>query len=139
MSAKILFLPVGNGDMTLIRTESALRLDINIRTAADDPDDETSDARLLRDRLERDGEGRFYVDVFLVSHPHKDHCTGLRLGARSGRCVCPSALGSVRPAFERTSSVNGYLSTSRRWFADQRHVGGMGGDSWLMTATRHTA
>ena len=81
MSAKISFLPVGNGDMTLIRTESGLRIlvDINIRTAADDPDDETSDvARLLRDRLERDGEGRFYVDVFLVSHPDKDHCTGLR-------------------------------------------------------------
>ena len=80
MSAKITFFPVGNGDMTLVRTESGLRIliDTNIRTAADDPDDDTPDVtRLLRDRLERDGKGRLYVDVLLVSHPDKDHCTGL--------------------------------------------------------------
>ena len=81
MSARITFFPVGNGDMTLIRTESGRNIlaDINIRAAADDPDDDTPDvARFLRDRLDRDGKGRLYVDVVLVSHPDKDHCTGLR-------------------------------------------------------------
>jgi hypothetical protein len=31
---------------------------------------------MLRKRLQRDDHGRLYVDVFLLSHPDKDHCTG---------------------------------------------------------------
>ena len=81
MRAKVMFFPVGNGDMVLVTTESGRRIliDVNIRTAADDPDDDTPDvARFLRDRLERDSEGRWYLDALIVSHPDKDHCTGLR-------------------------------------------------------------
>lgn len=81
MKAKLNFFPVGNGDMTLIETESGktILVDINIRAAADDPDDETPDvAAKLRDRLKRDAEGRLYVDGFLLSHPDQDHCAGLR-------------------------------------------------------------
>ena len=80
MAATISFFPVGNGDMTLITTESGRKIliDMNIRLAADDPDDETPDvASLLRERLERDSAGRLYVDAFLVSHPDEDHCNGL--------------------------------------------------------------
>ena len=80
MAATISFFPVGNGDMTLIATESGRKIliDMNIRLAADDPDDETPDvASLLRERLERDSAGRLYVDVLLVSHPDEDHCNGL--------------------------------------------------------------
>lgn len=80
-NAKIMFFPVGNGDMTLVMTESGrwLLIDANIRTAADDPDDATPDvARLLRERLSHDADGRLYVDALLVTHPDKDHCTGLR-------------------------------------------------------------
>ena len=45
MSSKISLFPVGNGDMTLIETESGrkIMIDMNIR-AADDPDDKTSDS-----------------------------------------------------------------------------------------------
>ena len=41
----IRFFPVGNGDMTLVVFESGRKLliDMNIRTAADDPDDDTPD------------------------------------------------------------------------------------------------
>jgi len=81
MTAKVTFFPVGNGDMTLIETESGekILIDVNIRAAADDPDDDTPDvASMLRDRLERDSEGRLYVDTFLLSHPDQDHCAGLR-------------------------------------------------------------
>lgn len=81
MTANITFFPVGNGDMTLIRTESGRRIliDINIRKAADDPDDETVDvAKRLRERLDRDVEGRLFVDAFLLSHPDQDHCAGIR-------------------------------------------------------------
>ena len=81
MTGTISFFPVGNGDMTLVVTESGRKLliDLNIRAAADDPDDDTPDvAGMLRERLERDALDRFYVDALLVSHPDKDHCTGLR-------------------------------------------------------------
>jgi len=81
MAAKILFFPVGNGDMTLIVLESGRKvlIDTNIRAAADDPDDDTPDvAGELRGHLTRDANGRLYVDALLVSHPDQDHCTGLR-------------------------------------------------------------
>ena len=80
MNAKITFFPVDNGDMTLVELESGrtILIDTNIRAAADDPDDPTRDvAKDLRDRLKRDDQGRLYVDVFLLSHPDQDHCSGL--------------------------------------------------------------
>jgi hypothetical protein len=76
----IVFYPVGNGDMTLIETESGRKIliDTNIRDAADDPDDSTLDvAKKLKQRLNRDAEGRPYVDVLLLSHPDQDHCNGM--------------------------------------------------------------
>lgn len=81
MSARIEFFPVGNGDMTLVTLETGrtILIDCNIRGAADDTDDEdTPDVgQSLRDRLERDASDRLFVDAFLLSHPDKDHCTGL--------------------------------------------------------------
>ncbi|HEB85569.1 MAG TPA: metallohydrolase [Gammaproteobacteria bacterium] len=80
MNASITFSPVNNGDMTLVELESGrtILIDTNIRAAADDPDDPTRDvAQGLRDRLKRDDQGRLYVDVFLLSHPDQDHCSGL--------------------------------------------------------------
>jgi hypothetical protein len=82
MSAKITFFPVGNGDMTLVRFAdqegTSLLIDMNIRQAADDPNDITRDVgKDLRDRLPKDQHGRPYVDALLLSHPDKDHCTGL--------------------------------------------------------------
>jgi len=81
MVAKVLFFPVGNGDMTLIILESGRKvlIDMNIRAAADDPYDDTPDvAGELGGHLTRDAEGRLFVDAFLLSHPDQDHCTGLR-------------------------------------------------------------
>lgn len=78
--AIITFFPVDNGDMTLICLvdETSIMIDMNIRQAADDPNDTTHDvADSLRKRLKRDENGRPYVDVLLLSHPDKDHCTGL--------------------------------------------------------------
>jgi hypothetical protein len=88
MVAKVVFFPVGNGDMTLIELESGrtILIDINIRSAADDPDDDTPDvAKMLRERLGRDAQGRLYVDTFLLSHPDQDHCTGLTKHFHLGR------------------------------------------------------
>ena len=80
MAPTVTFFPVGNGDMTLIELESGRKIlvDVNVRAAADDPDDDTFDVMsALRDRLSRDSEGRLYVDAFLLSHPDQDHCRGL--------------------------------------------------------------
>lgn len=80
MTARIEFFPVDNGDMTLITLESGRKIliDCKIRVAADDEDDDTPDvAKFLRDRLDRDAKGRPYVDVFLLSHPDQDHCSGI--------------------------------------------------------------
>lgn len=81
MTANLTFFPVGNGDMSLINLDNGqnILIDINIRSAADDPDDDTFDvATDLKNRLPRDSEGRMYVDSFLLSHPDSDHVTGLR-------------------------------------------------------------
>lgn len=81
MSAKITFFPVGNGDMTLITLidDTNILIDMNIRTAADNPEDNACDvASELRKRIKNDDKGRPYVDVFVLSHPDKDHCAGLK-------------------------------------------------------------
>lgn len=81
MAAKLTFFPVGNGAMTLIDLESGktILIDTNIRAKADDPDDTTPDvAKQLKERLNRDGKGRLYMDALLVSHPDQDHCRGIQ-------------------------------------------------------------
>lgn len=82
MPATITFFPVGNGDMTLVKlndnVQTTILKDINIRNAADDPNHDTCDvASELRKRINKDDQERPYVDVFLLSHPDKDHCSGL--------------------------------------------------------------
>jgi hypothetical protein len=81
MNATVSFFPVGNGDMTLVQFQSGhtLLIDVNVRGAADDPDDDTLDvAAELRKRLSRDARDRLYVDAFLLSHPDADHCRRVR-------------------------------------------------------------
>lgn len=81
MTASFTFFPVCNGDMVLVRLDNdqTILIDVNIRGAADEEDDDTPDVgEDLRSRLQRDDNGRLYVDGFLVSHPHSDHVSGLR-------------------------------------------------------------
>ncbi|WP_269930180.1 metallohydrolase [Aminobacter sp. HY435] len=80
MTASLTFFPVDNGDMALIKLDNGqhILIDINIRGAADNPDDDTYDvAADLKERLPRDDQDRLYVDTFLLSHPDGDHITGL--------------------------------------------------------------
>mgnify|MGYP002717867323 CR=1 FL=1 len=81
MAAKVSFFSVACGDMTLIKTDNGKNalIDINVRKAADDPDDDTPDViTQLKERLPKDSDGRPYVDAFLLSHPDEDHCRGLK-------------------------------------------------------------
>jgi hypothetical protein len=80
MNHSVISFPVGNGDMTLIKLESGstILIDINIRVAADNPEESVPDvAAILRQQLKCDGQGRPYVDVFILTHPDADHCRGL--------------------------------------------------------------
>ena len=76
MVGKVVFFPVGNGDMTLIQLESGrnILVDINIRQPGDGVRDVAADLRAL---LKLDGNGRPYVDAMVLSHPDQDHCRGL--------------------------------------------------------------
>ncbi len=75
MKPEIIFFPVGNGDMTLIKLESerTILVDTNIRVPSDEIRDVAAD---LRKSLKKDDKGRPYVDVMVLSHPDADHCRG---------------------------------------------------------------
>ncbi len=84
MVVKSMHFRVDNGDMTLIVTETGRRIltDIKIRVEADEEDSDMPNVggqlRMELDDLGRDAKGRLYVDVFLLTHPDKDHITGLK-------------------------------------------------------------
>lgn len=81
MPATITFFPVDNGDMTLIKLidNTTILIDINLRESAEDEENPAFDAvNGLSGILEKDGDGRPYVDAFLLTHPDQDHCRGLR-------------------------------------------------------------
>jgi hypothetical protein len=126
---------VDNGDMALFILESGRRVlaDINIRAAADDPDDDTPDvARQLRDRLEklgRDAQGRLYVDAFLSSHPDTDHIRGLKkhfhLGppgewSKSADKIVIREMWSSPVVFRRASKDHVLCDDALAWCAEAR-------------------
>jgi len=76
----ITYIPVGNGDTSLIRLsdESSIIIDCNIRV--DSRDDEVEScydghAHLLK-VLRHDAQGRPFTDAFILTHPDQDHCRG---------------------------------------------------------------
>jgi hypothetical protein len=132
MTAKITFFPVDNGDMTLLSLESGrvVLIDVNIRVAADDEDDDTPDvAQKLRKMLRRDKKGRLYVDAFLLSHPDKDHCSGLQnhfhLGplnewSKDDDKIVIRELWSSPMVFRRASSINVLCDDAKAFNSEAR-------------------
>ncbi len=74
---------VGNGDMTLMKIASNdiyhyVLVDMHIRQSGESDDDKCDALRSLYDMLEKDDEGRPYVDVLILTHPDEDHIRGFR-------------------------------------------------------------
>ncbi len=79
--SKICFLPVDNGNMTLLKlndeNNTTILYDMYIRDKASDPDDESFDVvEYLEDTIEYDSDNRPFIDVFLLSHHDDDHIKG---------------------------------------------------------------
>lgn len=76
----IRFYPVGNADCTLIklRNGKTVIVDSQIKEAYDDDGKQVCyDVKKdLLQQLRRDSNGHPYVDLFVSTHPHDDHCVG---------------------------------------------------------------
>ena len=77
---KIKFYPVENGDNVLVKLEdkTTIIIDCQFNSCDNDNDDYTTyDVKkdLLKE-LNRDSSDNPYVDLFINTHPHNDHCKG---------------------------------------------------------------
>lgn len=71
---KIKFYPVDNGDTVFIKVEQVtVQIDANIRNN-DDCYDVMSD---LLNELSTDNNGRYHLNLFMLTHPDEDHCRGI--------------------------------------------------------------
>ncbi|MDM7927560.1 MAG: hypothetical protein QUV12_02685 [Blastomonas fulva] len=132
MTASLTFFPVDNGDMTLITFDNGQKLliDLHVRKAADDPDDDTPDViAQLRERLSRDEAGRLFVDGFLLSHPDKDHIGGLEchfhLGPpdewnKADDKIFIREMWSSPTVFRRASKQHVLCSDAKAWATEAR-------------------
>jgi len=132
MAAKVSFFPVGNGDMTLLKTDKGrhVLIDINIRKAADNPNEDTPDvAAQLKERLPKDSDGRRFVDAMLLSHPDKDHCSGLKehfhLGPiadypKGSDKIVIREMWSSPVVFRRASKDHVLCDDAKAWAAEAR-------------------
>ena len=80
MTTNILFFPVDNGNMTLIKTDlgNTILSDLRIRSEGENATSDTPNVLgMLRKSLKRDGNGRLYVNVLHISHTDQDHVQGL--------------------------------------------------------------
>jgi hypothetical protein len=130
--ARTVHFRVDNGDMTLVELASGrvLLIDINIRGAADDPDDDTPDvAAQLRSRLKRDSKGRLYVDAFLLTHPDDDHIRGLtnhfHLGppgewSKTADKIFIREMWSSATVFRRASKTHKLDDDAKAWAKEAR-------------------
>ena len=72
--SKTKFYPVNNGDTVLIKVDNTtIQIDANIRNN-DDCYDVMED---LLDELSTDVEGKYHLDLFMLTHPDEDHCRGI--------------------------------------------------------------
>lgn len=75
----IKYYPVGNGDCSLIKLDdgTTIVIDCQIAEITNDNKDTTFDVKAdLLKELKKDDDGHPYVDLYVSTHPHRDHCNG---------------------------------------------------------------
>ena len=81
MEHTIKYYPVGNADCTLIKLDNGKTIIVDCQILSDLTDGKGKQinydvkADLLKE-LKKDASGRPYVDLFISTHPHDDHCKG---------------------------------------------------------------
>ena len=87
----IKFYPVGNADCTLIKLDNGKTIIVDCQILADLTDGHGKQvmfdikADLLKE-LNKDSLGRPFVDLFISTHPHDDHCNGFCHSFRTAPC-----------------------------------------------------
>ena len=79
MTDYMTFFSVGNGDMTLITTDSKKNLlfDCNMKKSAEEESNNDFDCNeYLHNILEQDGAVLF-IDAMFLTHSDQDHCRGM--------------------------------------------------------------
>ena len=156
MKPEIIFFPVGNGDMTLLKLESdrTILIDVKIRALADQIRDVAAD---LRRSLKTDDKGRPYVDVMVMSHPDQDHCLGFETHFHTGplsdysdtadpKKIVVREMWSSPLVFRRAQQKHPLVSDAKAWnceakrrvnlFKDRRVVGADGDRILIMGEDR---
>jgi len=80
-NSKIIFYPVDNGNMILLKLKdnTTILIDMHIRKKSHDENAEKFYNVLpdLKDNLEKDNKGRYFIDAFILTHLDHDHIAGL--------------------------------------------------------------
>lgn len=129
MTATLTFFPVGNGDMTLIQLDNGqtILIDCNICQSTDRDAMDIADE--LKKRLKRDAQGRLYVSAMQLSHPDRDHCSGLEEHFHMGDPDTWSAdddkilineMWSSPIVFRRASRMHVLVPDARAWAGEAR-------------------
>lgn len=77
----IKYYPVGNADCTLIKLDNGKTIIVDCQILENLNDDKGKQVMFdvkadLLNELKKDGAGRPFVDLFISTHPHDDHCKG---------------------------------------------------------------
>ncbi len=77
----IKYYPVGNADCTLIKLDNGKTIIVDCQILTDLTDGHGKQVMFdvkadLLNELKRDGTGSPFVDLFICTHPHDDHCKG---------------------------------------------------------------
>lgn len=81
MEHTIKYYPVGNADCTLIKLDNGKTIIVDCQILEDITDGNGKQVMFdvkadLLSELKKDGSGRPFVDLFISTHPHDDHCKG---------------------------------------------------------------